>query len=117
MIRLNDIVDRVLAYHPKADVDMIEKAYVFSAKVHEGQVRLSGEPYLSHPMEVAGLLADQLLLYHLIQYISGDPIANFQQIAELLNLGLALISELLPELRRCVKEVHLLAELSDLVDA
>ena len=40
---------------------MVEKAYVYSAKVHQGQVRLSGEPYLSHPLEVAGLLADMKL--------------------------------------------------------
>ncbi len=57
MIRLNDIVDRVLSYHPEADVSLIEKAYVYSAKVHAGQVRLSGEPYLMHPLGVAGILA------------------------------------------------------------
>jgi GTP pyrophosphokinase len=57
MIRLNDITSQVLGYHPKADVSLIEKAYVYSAKVHQGQVRLSGEPYLSHPLEVAYFLA------------------------------------------------------------
>ncbi|MGE5840123.1 MAG: RelA/SpoT family protein [Deltaproteobacteria bacterium] len=57
MIRLNDITSQVLAYLPKADVSLIEKAYVYSAKVHQGQVRLSGEPYLSHPLEVAYFLA------------------------------------------------------------
>ena len=58
MIRLKDISDKVLAYHPDPAIDLIEKAYVFSAKVHKGQLRLSGEPYLTHPMEVAALLAD-----------------------------------------------------------
>ena len=57
MIRLNDIVDQVLSYHPEADIGLIEKAYVYSAKAHAGQVRLSGEPYLMHPLEVAGILA------------------------------------------------------------
>src|SRR5438046_10081102 len=57
MIRLNDILEKVSAYHPDADVDVIKKAYVYSAKVHQGQVRKSGEPYLVHPLEVAGLLA------------------------------------------------------------
>jgi len=61
MIRLNDIVDQVLAYHPEADVSLIEKAYVYSAKAHAGQVRLSGEPYLMHPLEVAGILAKMKL--------------------------------------------------------
>ncbi len=58
MIRLNDILDKVSAYNPAADLDLIRKAYVFSAKVHQGQNRLSGEPYLIHPMEVAAILAD-----------------------------------------------------------
>jgi len=57
MIRLNDITSKILSYHPAADTNLIEKAYVYSAKVHKGQVRLSGEPYLSHPLEVAGILA------------------------------------------------------------
>jgi len=61
MIRLNDIVDQVLSYHPEADVSLIEKAYVYSAKAHAGQVRLSGEPYLMHPLGVAGILAKMRL--------------------------------------------------------
>src|ERR1700722_9889892 len=58
MLRLNDILDRVSAYHPAPDLDVIKKAYVYSAKVHQGQVRMSGEPYLIHPLEVAGILAE-----------------------------------------------------------
>jgi len=57
MIRFNDILSQLLSYHPKADTGLLEKAYVYSAKVHQGQVRLSGEPYLSHPLEVAHILA------------------------------------------------------------
>ena len=56
MIRLNDIISQLLSYHQKADISLVEKAYVYSAKVHQGQVRLSGEPYLSHPLEVAHIL-------------------------------------------------------------
>ncbi len=58
MIRLNDILDKVVSYNPAPDLDLVRKAYVYCAKVHQGQTRLSGEPYLVHPMEVAGLLAD-----------------------------------------------------------
>ena len=58
MIRLNDITSKVRSDYPAADINLIEKAYVYSAKVHKGQVRLSGEPYLSHPLEVAGILAN-----------------------------------------------------------
>ena len=56
MIRLNDITSQILSYHPKANIDLVEKAYVYSAKAHQGQIRLSGEPYLSHPLEVAYIL-------------------------------------------------------------
>lgn len=57
MIRLNDILDTVVSYNPTADLNLIRKAYVYCAKVHQGQTRLSGEPYIIHPLEVAGLLA------------------------------------------------------------
>ncbi|MBW1870210.1 MAG: bifunctional (p)ppGpp synthetase/guanosine-3',5'-bis(diphosphate) 3'-pyrophosphohydrolase, partial [Deltaproteobacteria bacterium] len=57
MIRLNDITSKLISYHPKADIELIERAYVYSAKVHQGQIRLSGESYLSHPLEAAHILA------------------------------------------------------------
>lgn len=57
MIRIDDILDLVVSYNPQADLERIKKAYVFSAKVHMGQVRLSGEPYLVHPLEVTSILA------------------------------------------------------------
>ena len=57
-IKIADLVDKVQSYYPAADVDLIRKAYDFSAKVHQGQKRLSGEPYLIHPMAVAGVIAD-----------------------------------------------------------
>ncbi len=56
-IRLQDIEEEVLKHHPGADTSLIQKAYIFSARAHEGQTRLSGEPYLSHPLEVAYILA------------------------------------------------------------
>lgn len=56
MRRIEDITESIRQYDPKADIDIISKAYVFSAKVHRGQTRLSGEPYLSHPLEVAYIL-------------------------------------------------------------
>ncbi|MBU0516982.1 MAG: bifunctional (p)ppGpp synthetase/guanosine-3',5'-bis(diphosphate) 3'-pyrophosphohydrolase [Proteobacteria bacterium] len=58
MYRIGEIIDKVLEYHPQADVDLIQKAYVFTAHAHQGQNRLSGEPYLHHPLEVAGLLSE-----------------------------------------------------------
>ncbi len=58
MIRITDILEKVQRYAEPSDLEMIEKAYIFSASVHQGQLRLSGEPYLTHPMEVANVLAD-----------------------------------------------------------
>ncbi|MCB2226408.1 MAG: bifunctional (p)ppGpp synthetase/guanosine-3',5'-bis(diphosphate) 3'-pyrophosphohydrolase [Desulfarculaceae bacterium] len=58
MQRINEIIDAVREYHPGADVSAIQKAYVVSAQVHKGQVRRSGDPYLSHPLAVAALLAE-----------------------------------------------------------
>lgn len=56
MRRIEDITEAIRQYDPKADIKIVSKAYVFSAKVHRGQTRLSGEPYMSHPLEVAYIL-------------------------------------------------------------
>ncbi len=61
MISLQDILASVRSYNPKADLSLIEKAYHFSEKVHEGQKRASGEPYFIHPVEVAAILAEMQL--------------------------------------------------------
>ncbi len=58
MIRFEDLVEKVRASNPDADVELLRRAYVFSAFEHKGQVRHSGEPYLVHPLEVAAILAD-----------------------------------------------------------
>ncbi|MEW6544940.1 MAG: bifunctional (p)ppGpp synthetase/guanosine-3',5'-bis(diphosphate) 3'-pyrophosphohydrolase [Nitrospirota bacterium] len=53
---LDQLIRRVQSYNPDADVDLVSRAYAFSAKAHEGQTRRSGEPYLQHPLAVAGVL-------------------------------------------------------------
>jgi GTP pyrophosphokinase len=58
MIRLADILEKMKTYHPEADLDLLKRAYIFSAQVHKGQSRLSGEAYLTHPMEVAYILCE-----------------------------------------------------------
>src|SRR3954447_8243442 len=88
MIRLNDILEKVSAYHSDADLDLIKKAYVYSAKVHQGQVHKSGEPYLVHPLEVAGLLADLKLdeasiVAGLLHDTIEDTLAQPEEIKEL----------------------------------
>jgi GTP diphosphokinase / guanosine-3',5'-bis(diphosphate) 3'-diphosphatase len=61
MIRFEDLLEKVRAYSPDADVELLRRAYVFSAFEHRGQVRHSGEPYLIHPLAVADFLADMKL--------------------------------------------------------
>ncbi|OQX12122.1 MAG: GTP pyrophosphokinase [Desulfobacteraceae bacterium IS3] len=61
MIRINDIIDKMFDFNTDADVDIVDRAYIYSARVHDGQTRLSGEPYLTHPLEVAAILADMKL--------------------------------------------------------
>ena len=58
MIRQFELVERVKAYDPNADEVGINGAYVFAMKAHGSQKRASGDPYFSHPIEVAGILTD-----------------------------------------------------------
>lgn len=58
MMRQFELVDRVLNYEPSADEDLLNRAYVFATKMHGDQKRASGDPYFSHPIEVAGILTE-----------------------------------------------------------
>lgn len=58
MIRIQEILDKVRSHNQQADLELIQRAYVYAASAHAGQTRLSGEPYLSHPLAVAYTLAD-----------------------------------------------------------
>jgi len=58
MMRQYDLVDRVKKYNPKADEDLLNRAYVYAMKAHGEQKRASGDPYFSHPLEVAAILTD-----------------------------------------------------------
>jgi len=61
MVRFDDIVEKVSSYISEKEVAALRKAYVFAGQAHKGQVRRSGEPYLSHPLEVTDYLADMRL--------------------------------------------------------
>ncbi|MEI9927272.1 MAG: bifunctional (p)ppGpp synthetase/guanosine-3',5'-bis(diphosphate) 3'-pyrophosphohydrolase [Sphingomonas sp.] len=58
MLRQYELIDRVLSYDPEADEALLNRAYVFSVNAHGTQKRASGDPYFSHPIEVAGILTD-----------------------------------------------------------
>jgi GTP diphosphokinase / guanosine-3',5'-bis(diphosphate) 3'-diphosphatase len=98
MIRITDILDTIVDYNPEADLDIIDRAYVYSARVHDGQVRLSGEPYLSHPLEVAHILADMRLDVEsiaaaLLHDVIEDTPATKEDIQEMFGPGVAHIVE------------------------
>jgi GTP pyrophosphokinase len=61
MVRFDDILEKVSSYISEKEVPVLRKAYVFAGQAHKGQVRRSGEPYLSHPLEVTDYLADMRL--------------------------------------------------------
>ncbi len=61
MIRQFELVEKVHSYDPEADEDMLNRAYVYGLKKHGTQLRASGDPYFSHPVEVAGILAEMKL--------------------------------------------------------
>lgn len=74
---IDDLCEKVKGYFPQADLALLEKAYRFSEKAHEGQFRRSGEPYISHPLSVSGILADlKLDLDTLITGILHDTVED-----------------------------------------
>lgn len=98
MIRITDILDKIYEYSPDADVSLIDRAYIYSARVHEGQVRLSGEPYLSHPLEVANILANMKLDMEsiaaaLLHDVIEDTPATKEDISDMFGPGVAHIVE------------------------
>jgi len=58
LMRQTELVERVRTYDPQADEELLNKAYVFAMQAHGPQKRASGDPYFSHPLEVAGILTD-----------------------------------------------------------
>src|SRR5215217_9582404 len=88
MIRFEDLLEKVRAYSPDADVELRRRAYVFSAYEHRGQVRHSGEPYLIHPLAVADFRADMKLdavaiAAGLLHDVVEDTLTTIERIQEL----------------------------------
>ncbi len=61
MVPLTEILDKVRGYHEHADLDLINRAYVYAARMHQGQLRKSGDPYFVHPVSVAEVIAEMHL--------------------------------------------------------
>ena len=106
MARINEIIDQVQQNFPGVDAGLLQRCYVYSAKVHKGQVRLSGEPYLTHPLAVAEILAEMRLdpitiAAGLLHDTVEDTLASEEELRELfgdeiadLVVGLTKISKI-----------------------
>ncbi|HSE77747.1 MAG TPA: bifunctional (p)ppGpp synthetase/guanosine-3',5'-bis(diphosphate) 3'-pyrophosphohydrolase [Alphaproteobacteria bacterium] len=106
MIRQFELVERVKAYDPNADEKALNRAYVFSMKVHGAQKRASGDPYFSHPLEVAGILTQYKLdgasiVTALLHDTVEDTLATHEEIERLFG----------PEIARLVDGVTKLSRL------
>src|SRR5262245_34863294 len=98
MIRFETLLEKVRSYSPEADLELLRRAYVFSALEHKGQIRHSGEPYLVHPLEVADFLADMKLdvaavAAGLLHDVVEDTLTTPERIDELFGAEIAHIVE------------------------
>jgi len=88
MMRQFELVERVKSYDPAVDEDALNRAYVFTVKAHGSQKRASGDPYFSHPVEVAGILAGMRLdsssiITGLLHDTVEDTLATLEEIERL----------------------------------
>lgn len=98
MIRQYELIEKVRAYNPKADVGLINRAYVYSMKAHGNQKRASGQPYLVHPLAVAGILADLQLddasiAVGLLHDTLEDTLSTYDEIKNLFGVEVAELTE------------------------
>ena len=94
MLRQYELVDRVLDYDPDADEAMLNRAYVFSMQAHGSQKRASGDPYFSHPIEVAGILTDlhldaETIATAILHDTIEDTVATPEEIERLFGASVA----------------------------
>jgi RelA/SpoT family (p)ppGpp synthetase len=94
VLRQYELVEKVRAYDPDADEALINRAYVFSMKAHGAQIRASGDPYFSHPIEVAGILTDlkldaETIVTAILHDTIEDTVATPEQIEKLFGASVA----------------------------
>jgi GTP pyrophosphokinase len=105
MMRQFELVERVKAYDPSADEDALNRAYVFSMKAHGAQLRASGDPYFSHPVEVAGILSGMKLdaasiITGLLHDTVEDTVATLEDIERMFGGDIARLVDGVTKLSR-----------------
>src|SRR3546814_11709655 len=109
MLRQYELVERVLGYDPDADEALLNRAYVYTVQKHGTQTRASGDPYFSHPVEVAGLMTDlkldqETIVTALLHDTVEDTLATIEDIES--NFG--------PDIARLVDGVTKLSKIDTL---
>ena len=94
MLRQFELVEQIKAYYPDVDEDLVNRAYVYAMKKHGSQKRASGDPYFSHPLEVAGILTDMKLdtasvITALLHDTVEDTDATLEEIEDLFGKDIA----------------------------
>ena len=94
VLRQYELLEKVRAYDPDADEAMINRAYVFTMKAHGSQKRASGDPYYSHPIEVAGILTDlhlddETIVTAILHDTIEDTVATHEEIERLFGASVA----------------------------
>ena len=95
-VRINDIIDKLITTCTPEEIALVNKAYIYSAKVHKGQTRLSGEPYLIHPISVAKILTDMnmdipTIVTGLLHDVVEDTYATVEEIEKLFGKEIAIL--------------------------
>jgi RelA/SpoT family (p)ppGpp synthetase len=98
MLRQYELVERVKAYDPDADEALLNRAYVFSMHAHGSQKRASGDPYFSHPIEVAGILTDlhlddETIATAILHDTVEDTVATHEEIQAKFGVNVARLVE------------------------
>ncbi len=95
-ITIETLINKIKSYNPDADIDFLRKAYIFSQQAHQNQKRYSGQPYLSHPLGVADILAD--LNMDIITIVAGllhdvveDTQVNLEEIEQVFGAEVAML--------------------------
>ncbi len=105
IMRQYELAEKVLSYDPDADEDLLHRAYVYAMKAHGGQTRASGDPYFSHPVEVAGILTelrldDATIATALLHDVVEDTDTTLAEIERLFGVEIAALVEGLTKIRR-----------------